>query len=292
MAGRSARANFFETSEDEHDNDTESQLSISLSSAPPSPPPEPVSPLPKASPVPKPTGHFQHVMLTDDLSPEPYIISDDPAGSDAESAPPTTATTSFDDDLKTGRSSVTSVSPNLSPGRDLPKAMAGMEQYAPVTYPPMPFSLSPKGGGDYDVQSIASQSSKKARPESQIIVPPSGPLILGIALVDFNHLVSGHWITSPFPADFTLAVRLDLRSNSPKGISLTTRRLLEYFHSWLCQTALIWCVHSLCLCWASLTCTQSAEDYSYFHVVPSSPNPSTVFGISSVHVTHASWDAS
>lgn len=27
---------------------------------------------------------------------------------------------------------------------------------------------------------------------------------------------------------------------------------------------------------------QSMEDYSYFHLVPSTPNPSTIFGISSV----------
>lgn len=37
--------------------------------------------------------------------------------------------------------------------------------------------------------SYSSTSSRKARPESKLIEPPSGPIVPGIALIDFNHLV-------------------------------------------------------------------------------------------------------
>jgi hypothetical protein len=42
------------------------------------------------------------------------------------------------------------------------------------------------------VTSLATSSSsysKKVRPESLLMDPPKGPLVLGIALVDFNHQV-------------------------------------------------------------------------------------------------------
>ena len=39
------------------------------------------------------------------------------------------------------------------------------------------------------ISSFASTSSRKARPESLIIAPTNDPLVLGVALVDFNHLV-------------------------------------------------------------------------------------------------------
>ena len=37
--------------------------------------------------------------------------------------------------------------------------------------------------------SYASSSSRKVRPESMLVEPPPGPIVPGIALVDFNHLV-------------------------------------------------------------------------------------------------------
>ena len=62
------------------------------------------------------------------------------------------------------------------------------------TYPPLPLHDigTPRSRGDSEsVTSFASGSSysKKARPESTLLGPHTGPLVLGIALVDFNHLV-------------------------------------------------------------------------------------------------------
>jgi hypothetical protein len=56
------------------------------------------------------------------------------------------------------------------------------------SYPP----AQPWSPGRSSVASLATSTSsysKKARPESLLIDPPKGPLILGIALVDFNHQV-------------------------------------------------------------------------------------------------------
>lgn len=54
------------------------------------------------------------------------------------------------------------------------------------TYPPFPARTD----DTVSIASFASGSSKKARPESMLMTVPDGPLVLGIALVDFNHLVS------------------------------------------------------------------------------------------------------
>ena len=56
--------------------------------------------------------------------------------------------------------------------------------YTPPTYPPTP----PSRDDAVSIRSTGS-SSRKARPESMIVLPGGGPIILGIALVDFNHLV-------------------------------------------------------------------------------------------------------
>ena len=52
-------------------------------------------------------------------------------------------------------------------------------------YPPTP----PNRDDTLSISSFASTSSRKARPESLIIAPTNDPLVLGVALVDFNHLV-------------------------------------------------------------------------------------------------------
>ena len=54
------------------------------------------------------------------------------------------------------------------------------------TYPPAPLHRD----STVSLSSFASTSSRKARPESLIVAEQTGPLILGIALVDFNHLVA------------------------------------------------------------------------------------------------------
>lgn len=53
-----------------------------------------------------------------------------------------------------------------------------------ATYPP-----KPQADDTVSISSFASTSSRKARPESLLIQPTTEPLILGVALVDFNHLV-------------------------------------------------------------------------------------------------------
>lgn len=59
-------------------------------------------------------------------------------------------------------------------------------EFKPITYPPSP----PNRDDTMSITSFASTSSRKARPESLIIAPTTEPLVLGVALVDFNHLVS------------------------------------------------------------------------------------------------------
>jgi pyruvate/2-oxoglutarate dehydrogenase complex dihydrolipoamide acyltransferase (E2) component len=70
----------------------------------------------------------------------------------------------------------TSVSPTST--FDAPK------EFRSPTYPP-----SPPRDDTMSISSFASTSSRKARPESLIIAPTNDPLVLGVALVDFNHLV-------------------------------------------------------------------------------------------------------
>ncbi|KII90891.1 hypothetical protein PLICRDRAFT_549534 [Plicaturopsis crispa FD-325 SS-3] len=112
----------------------------------------------------------------------------------------------------------------------------------PPTYPPVPSRGPPGDTGS--VTSLASGASK-ARPESMLLEPPKGPLVLGIALVDFNHVVGPkiEFSKGDIFEDEELVKILPFLA-LPDGAHLST------------------------------------EDYSYFHLVPSSPNPSTIFGIS------------
>ncbi len=112
------------------------------------------------------------------------------------SRPYTISTESSDDlddvSLFTGHtSSVT------SPGESALDHDEGAKQVPPT---PLPAALQrnayppaqPWSPGRSSVASFATSTSsysKKARPESLLINPPKGPLILGIALVDFNHQV-------------------------------------------------------------------------------------------------------
>ena len=61
--------------------------------------------------------------------------------------------------------------------------------YPPIPYPPM--VTSPPRSQRDSMRSFASASStsRKIRPESLLLRPPDGPIVLGISLVDFNHLV-------------------------------------------------------------------------------------------------------
>ncbi|ESK90529.1 cytoplasmic protein [Moniliophthora roreri MCA 2997] len=139
-----------------------------------------------------------------------------------------------------GGPSVLEESPNTSAS---PSVLDHDSELKP-TYPPIAHR------SDTDSRSIAStystSSGKKARPESVLIGTGSGKLVLGIALVDFNHLVGPkiEWSKGEVFEDPEVARMLPFLA-LPDGAHL------------------------------------SSEDYSYFHIVPSSqPNPTTIFGIS------------
>ncbi|KAJ7741325.1 transport protein Avl9-domain-containing protein [Mycena metata] len=110
--------------------------------------------------------------------------------------------------------------------------------------PNMP-TYPPSRGDTESITSVASGSSRKARPESVIMLPADQRLVLGIALVDFNHLVGPRieYSTGDIFEDEEVTKILPFLA-LPDGAHL------------------------------------SAEDYSYFHLVPSGPNPTTIFGIS------------
>ncbi|KAL5519875.1 hypothetical protein ACEPAG_1535 [Sanghuangporus baumii] len=93
--------------------------------------------------------------------------------------------------------------------------------------------------------SYSSTSSRKAPPESRLIEPPIGPIVPGVALIDFNHLVGPkiEFSDGALFDDEHLAAILPFLA-LPDGAHL------------------------------------SSVDYSYFHLVPASPHPTTIFGIS------------
>ncbi|TEB20652.1 hypothetical protein FA13DRAFT_1742740 [Coprinellus micaceus] len=114
----------------------------------------------------------------------------------------------------------------------------GLDASIPLpTYPPPP--------RQDDTASIASTSSRKARPESLLMSLPDGQLVLGVALVDFNHVVG------------------------PR---------IEYFHGAIFEDESI--TNDLPFLALPDGAHMSAEDYSYFHLVKPGPNPTTIFGIS------------
>ena len=90
---------------------------------------------------------------------------------------------------------------------------------------------------------------------------PDGPLVLGIALVDFNHLVGPRieFSRGDIFEDEEITKILPFLA-LPDGAHLVSLRFYKLA--------------------VLLIFPQASEDYTYFHLVPSSPNPSTIFGIS------------
>ncbi|KAG1790283.1 transport protein Avl9-domain-containing protein [Suillus plorans] len=209
-----------EFDDDDADADTASQRSISLSSPPHSP------------------GHDRNAAL---LAQDFFArrgSQDDSLDIDFNSEMDDVSD-SFSERNARRASSNTSAAPSSSvalfdePKFNTPHAM---------TYPP---TLS-SGATDTDsFTSAASSYSKKARPESMLLQPPEGPLVLGIALIDFNHLVG------------------------PK---------IEFCHGDIFEDEEIFKI----LPFLALPdgAHMSLEDYSYFHLVPNAPIPTTIFGIS------------
>ncbi|KAI0769078.1 transport protein Avl9-domain-containing protein [Trametes elegans] len=152
-----------------------------------------------------------------------------------------------------GESPLSSVAPSVHEPEKIVSSPPPLPSSVPISVPLAMSSRPPSAGhrlkSDTDsVLSVGSAStsySKKARPESLLVQPPPGALVLGIALVDFNHLVGPkiEFSRGDIFEDEEIAKILPFLA-LPDGAHLTT------------------------------------EDYSYFHLVPSSPNPTTVFGIS------------
>ncbi|KAH7885401.1 transport protein Avl9-domain-containing protein [Phlebopus sp. FC_14] len=207
-----------EDAESDVDAETASQRSISLSSAPPSPQVV-TTPLRAQDFFARRDSQVDSIEI--DFNSETDEVSDSHSELEARRA-----------------SSITSAAPSTAFSQPAePKAYT-----TSVTYPPTPSS----GVTDADsFTSAASSYSKKARPESLLLQPPEGPLVLGIALVDFNHLVGPRieFSQGTIFEDDEVAKMLPFLA-LPDGAHL------------------------------------SAEDYSYFHLVPNTPNPSTIFGIS------------
>ncbi|KAJ3812652.1 transport protein Avl9-domain-containing protein [Lentinula aff. lateritia] len=225
---------------DSDDGDTASQRSISLSS--------PAVSARNSVQVDHPQLRQSESYESSNTSRYKFHDVNDPLSSDTLSkreSRPYTLDTDFSSDAEdmsyASHDMVQHESPNTSASGsilDEPKAPSPM--LSPPTYPPRRHS---------DVESIAesfaSGSSKKARPESILLQPPPGKLVLGIALVDFNHLVGPRieWSKGEIFENEEIVKMVPFLA-LPDGAHL------------------------------------SAEDYSYFHIVPSGPNPTTVFGIS------------
>ncbi|KAF8651950.1 hypothetical protein AX16_004593 [Volvariella volvacea WC 439] len=210
-----------------HDNDhsdTASQRSISLSSPPLSPRNSITIDEPRQSgepAIPNTTTHSKHrqsntYTLDTDLSSE---VDDDASMYTHETGTHESPGTSIYDDHNK----------DIAPDPTFP------------TYPPK----QQHADDAISVASFASSSSRKARPESVLIEGLKGPLVLGVALVDFNHIVGPRieWFQGEvFQKEEVVKILPFLAL--PDGAHL------------------------------------SAEDYSYFHLVPPGQNPTTVFGIS------------
>ncbi len=147
------------------DADTASQHSISFSSSPAASPRD--STFPELS-VPHASHRRSH----------PYTISTE-SSNDSE-----------DTSLYNGRSS--SATSHGEPSlRDPAKAIPPTPLTAALrnnVYPPAQIQ-SPGHSSVASFETTTSSYSKKARPESLLPDPPKGPLVLGVALVDFNHQV-------------------------------------------------------------------------------------------------------
>ncbi|TFK62572.1 hypothetical protein BDN72DRAFT_903122 [Pluteus cervinus] len=214
----SAHSFLHDPADDDH-SDTASQRSISLSS----PPISPRNSIPLDH-------HYStsSARLSNDLSKrvsQPYTIETD-LSSEVDGSSVYTRDTGPHD------SPSTSAPPSEY---DDPK-----EQHSAPIYPP----IQPKADDTLSIASFASGSSRKARPES-MLVGLTGPIVLGVALVDFNHIV-GPRIEYHKDAIFEdeEVIKILPFLALPDGAHL------------------------------------SAEDYSYFHLVTSGPNPRTIFGIS------------
>lgn len=153
---------FLNQENDDDDADTASQRSISLSSPPSSPRQPALSDL----------AHHRDSGSFSKRESHPYTV-DTEFGSDADN------NSMFNHGIDAQETPNSSATPSVY---DEPK-----EVDLP-TYPPS-LPRDDRASVSSFASSFASGSSRKARPESLLVTLPNGPIVLGIALVDFNHLV-------------------------------------------------------------------------------------------------------
>ncbi|KAG6812310.1 hypothetical protein H0H92_003483 [Tricholoma furcatifolium] len=125
-----------------------------------------------------------------------------------------------------------------------PSVYEESKNYDDIPIPTYPPTMS-RGDDRASMSSTASASSRKTRPESLLVELSNGPIIHGVALVDFNHLIGPRieYSQGEIFEDEEIAKILPFLA-LPDGAHL------------------------------------SSEDYSYFHLVPSGSKHSTMFGIS------------
>jgi hypothetical protein len=120
----------------------------------------------------------------------PLTLSDVTSESDARSL--------YTDEVDMRDSPMSSLAPSLAPSVAQPKLDASATETVralaspplpAATYPPRPPVASRDSRASIMSTASTSSNSKKARPES-LLAGPQGPLVLGLALVDFNHIVS------------------------------------------------------------------------------------------------------
>ncbi|KAF8073978.1 transport protein Avl9-domain-containing protein [Lyophyllum atratum] len=203
---------------DDDDADTASQRSISLSSPDKSPRHSALSDLASDTDF-RSSGSFSK------RESNPYTV-DTEFGSDADS------NSMFSRSIETPDSSAA------------PSVYEEPKDADPNPLPTYPPSL-PHRDDRASVSSFASGSSRKTRPESLLVNLPNGPIIHGVALVDFNHLIGPRIEYS----------RGEIFEDEEVAKILPFLALPDGAHL-------------------------SSEDYSYFHLVPPGPNPTTIFGIS------------
>jgi len=198
---RSEKPNSTNDGSEYGDGDTASQRSISLSSAGPSP-------------------RHSMAQTADKRVSKPYTLDTDMS--------------SEVDDVSFGGGRY-QLDDSFSPSTSAPASVYDEEAEnkvneiysASTTYPPDRKSMA----------SLSSQSSRKARPESLLVTLPEGQLVLGVALVDFNHVVRCSVLLF-FQANDTN--RLVLPLNGQKVVYSRTKRWSRSYRFSHCQMVHIW----------------------------------------------------
>ncbi|RXW17801.1 hypothetical protein EST38_g8052 [Candolleomyces aberdarensis] len=205
---------------DSDDGDTASQKSISLSSPPASP---------------------RHSVISDVDPRQSFATS---RSSDSYSS--SRRRSDGYGDLEAEEPDLYGRTDNASAGSSNPASPSSENEGGGMVPIPLPTYPPPQHRDDTaSIASFASSSSRKARPESLLMTLPEGQLVLGVALVDFNHLVGPRieYLKGEIFEDEEVAKILPFLA-LPDGAHM------------------------------------SVEDYSYFHIVKPGPSPTTIFGIS------------